>query len=259
MSRLGPCSGTGALGGPLVHLDRVGSTNDRARDLAIGRAPHGTVVIAERQTAGRGRQGRSWSAPPGRALTLSALVRIEAGGVDLLPLAVALAVCEACERTADVRCEIKWPNDVWIGGRKAAGILIEARPQEGWAILGIGINVDTAPEELEGELRGSATSLRIASGRAVSREAVLGSLFERLAAWLEQLGRAEQVVSAYRERDALYGRRIAWTEGEHRMTGEARGVDDDGALVVFPGETEPVRLDAGEVHLERPRDRGGGG
>jgi BirA family biotin operon repressor/biotin-[acetyl-CoA-carboxylase] ligase len=243
-------SGTGRLGGPLVHLDEVGSTNDRARELAIAGAPHGTVVIAERQTAGRGRQGRSWSAPPGRALTLSALVRIGGGGFDLLPLAVALAVCEACELTADVRCEIKWPNDVWIGERKAAGILIEGRPQESWAILGIGVNVDTAPEELEGELRETATSLRIASGGGVSREAVLDALFDRLAEWLEQLGRPERVVSAYRERDALYGRRIAWTQGEHRMTGEARGVDDDGALVVFTGETEPVRLDAGEVHLD---------
>ena len=246
-------SGTGRLGGPLVHLDVVGSTNDRARELAIGGAPHGTVVIAERQTAGRGRQGRTWSAPPGRALTLSAVVRIDAGGFDLLPLAVALAVCEACERAADVRCEIKWPNDVWIGGRKAAGILIEGRLQEGWAILGIGINVNTAPEELENELRESATSLRIASGGGVSREVVLDALFDRLAAWLEQLDRAERVISAYRERDALYGQRIAWTQGERRMTGEARGVDDDGTLVVFTGETEPVRLDAGEVHLEPRR------
>jgi len=249
LSRLRPHSGTGGLGGPLVHLDVIGSTNDRARELAIGGAPQGTVVVAERQTAGRGRQGRTWSAPPGRTLALSALARVEAVRLDLLPLAIALAVCEACERVADVRGEIKWPNDVWIAGRKAAGILIESRPQEGWAIIGIGVNVDTATEELEGELRDSATSLRIATGGPVSRDAVLDALFERLAEWLARLDRPEQVTAAYRQRDALYGRRIAWTQRGRRMAGEARGVDDNGALVVFTGDAE-VHLDAGEVHLE---------
>ena len=135
-----------ALGGPLVHLDETASTNDRGRELALGGAPHGTVVVAERQTAGRGRQGRTWTAPPGRALTLSVLARMEPARMELLSLAVALAVCHACEETAAVECTVKWPNDVWIDGRKVAGILIEARPQEGWAIIGIGLNVDTAAE-----------------------------------------------------------------------------------------------------------------
>ena len=121
----------------------MGSTNDHARALALAGAPHGTVVVAEQQTAGRGRQGRTWSAPTGRALTLSALVRLPAAALEPLPLAVAIAVCEACEAVAPVTCRIKWPNDVWIEGRKVAGVLIEARPQEGWAVIGIGLNVDT--------------------------------------------------------------------------------------------------------------------
>ena len=170
-----------------MHLDETGSTNDRARELALGGAPHGTVVVAEHQSAGRGRQGRTWSAPPGRALTLSVLVRSQQARMELLPLAVALAVCEACEAAAPVSCQIKWPNDVWIDGRKVAGILIEARPQEGWAVLGIGLNVDTAEDELEPELRETATSLRIATGGPVDREAALGALFDRLAVWLDAL------------------------------------------------------------------------
>ena len=88
-------------------------------------------MVAEHQSAGRGRQGRSWSAPRGRALTLSVLVRPQHARIELLPLAVALAVCEACEAVAPVSCGIKWPNDVWIEERKVAGILIEARPQGG--------------------------------------------------------------------------------------------------------------------------------
>jgi BirA family transcriptional regulator, biotin operon repressor / biotin---[acetyl-CoA-carboxylase] ligase len=249
--RLAPIAGSGALGGPLVHLAQTGSTNDVARALAAAGAPHGTVVVAERQTAGRGRQGRSWTAPPARALTLSVLLRLDAARLDLLPLAAALAVCEACERAVAVACRVKWPNDVWIEERKAAGILIEARPQEGWAVVGIGLNVDTPLAELAPELRDTATSLRIATGAPVDRREVLAALLDRLATWTSALAQSQRVAHAFRERDALYGRRVAWTRDGLRETGEARGIDDDGALIVFRGDSDPVRLDAGEVHLER--------
>ena len=246
---LTPRAGTGALGGPLVQLDVTGSTNDHLRELAAQGAPHGTTVVAERQTAGRGRQGRTWTAPPGRALTLSVLVRVDPRGLELLPLAAALAVAEACERVASVQCRIKWPNDVWVQERKVAGILIEARPQEGWAVVGIGLNVNTSTAELAPELRDTAISLRIATGAQLERGAALDALFDCLAAWIAQLGHPERVIEGFRPRDALYGRRIEWTRDGARFTGEARGIDDDGALVVFTGDAEPVRLDAGEVHL----------
>ena len=251
MRSLTPRPGTGPLGGPLVHLDVVGSTNDHARELALAGAPHGTVVTAERQTAGRGRQGRTWSAPAGRALTLSALVRLPATATGPLPLAVAIAVAEACEAVSPVTCRIKWPNDVWVGGLKVSGVLIEARPQDGWAVIGIGLNVDTALDELADDLRQTASSLRIASGQPVDRDAALDALLVRLAVWLERLGNPARVAKAFRERDVLQGRRIAWGSDQARQEGEARGIDDDGALIVFTDAGERVRLDAGEVHLER--------
>ena len=251
MRALTPRPGAGVLGGPLVHLDVTGSTNDHARRLALAGAPHGTVVVAERQTAGRGRQGRTWSAPPGRALTLSVLARIGAAALEPLPLAIAIAICEACEDLVPAACSIKWPNDVWVDGRKVAGVLIEARPQDGWAVIGIGLNVDTAREELGGELRRTATSLRIAAGEPVDRDAALDALLKRLAEWLGRLDDPPAVAAAFRERDALCGRRIAWSAGEQRYQGEASGIDDDGALVVFTDAGKRVRLDAGEVHLER--------
>ena len=251
MRKLRPRAGTGALGGPLVHLDVAGSTNDRARALALAGAPHGTVVVAEQQTAGRGRQGRTWTAPAGRTLTLSAVVRLPPGTFEPLPLAVAVAVSEACEAVAPVSCRIKWPNDVWIDSRKVAGVLIEARPLEGWAVIGIGLNVDTASDELDDGLKDTATSLRIATGAPVDREAALDALFERLGAWVGQLADPAVVAAAFRERDALHGERIGWRAGETRYEGEARGIDDDGALVVFTDSGERLRLDAGEVHLER--------
>ena len=135
-------AGVTGFGAPWRHYRRTDSTNARARELAEAGAPHGTVVTAAEQTAGRGRQGRSWTAPPGKALLYSAVVRPLDQRHSLLPLAVPLAVCEAAEALAPgTPCRVKWPNDVWVEGRKLAGILIEARPQEGWGVIGVGLNL----------------------------------------------------------------------------------------------------------------------
>jgi BirA family biotin operon repressor/biotin-[acetyl-CoA-carboxylase] ligase len=267
---LQPRPGSGALGGPLVHLDTTGSTNDHARMLVLAGAPGGTVVTAEEQTGGRGRQGRSWTAPRGHALTLSALWKLdrrerpkeataESATLELLPLAVAVAVCEACESVTAVRCQIKWPNDIWVAGRKLAGILIETRPRDLWAVIGIGLNVDTDEEQFGPDLRRKATSLRIASGAPVDRNRTLAELLDSLATWLDELEEGTEVVlSAYRERDVLTGRRISWSAGSGTssvgrgvQSGEAHGIDERGNLVVFTEEGERLALSAGEVHLER--------
>jgi BirA family biotin operon repressor/biotin-[acetyl-CoA-carboxylase] ligase len=248
------------LGGPILHLDVTGSTNDRARALASAGAPSGTVVIAEEQTAGRGRQGRSWVAPRGLALTLSIVFTPDggliAGALELLPLAVPLAVCESCESVASVGCGIKWPNDVWVAQRKLAGILIESRPRDGWAVIGIGVNVDASESDLAPELRGSATSLRIEAGdtqgrHPIGRERVLDSLLERVGARTAQIEekRRGDLLASYRERDVLRGRQIEWAAGSRRLAGEAQGIDARGNLVVFTDTGERLSLDAGEVHL----------
>ena len=124
------------IGSPRVHHRVTDSTNERAKELADVGAPHGTLVTADEQTAGRGRQGREWTAPPRSAVLMSVVLR-ELD--ERLPLTAAVALCEALP----VEAAIKWPNDVWIEGRKVAGILVEGRPQEGWAVLGIGVNVTT--------------------------------------------------------------------------------------------------------------------
>ena len=230
------------IGLPRVHHRSTDSTNQRARELAAAGAPHGTLVTADEQTAGRGRQGRSWTAPPGHALLLSLVLRDLDERHALLPLAAAVAVSEACEQTAGVSCQIKWPNDVWVERRKVSGILVEGRPQEGWAVLGIGINVST-PEFPE-ELREIATSLALSAPPGPSQPDVLAALL----ASLDRLLTAppDQVLAAWRERDALLGAEVAWDGGR----GRGSGVTDAGALRV---ETESgvVELDAGEVHLKR--------
>ncbi len=221
------------IGTPRLHLRRADSTNLRARALALAGAPHGAIVTADEQTAGRGRQGRSWVAPAGRALLLSVVVR---DPPRLLPLVAAVAVADACGEEA----RIKWPNDVLLGGRKAAGILVEGRPQEGWAVAGIGVNVAVRADDLPDELRGRATGLGLEPGDV---ERVLGDICAALERRLAADGR--DVLAAWRERDALHGHRIAWNGG----TGTAAGIDDAGRLLVrTPGGTT-VELDAGEVHL----------
>ena len=234
------------IGRPRVHHRLTDSTNERAKELALQGAPHGTIVTADEQTAGRGRQGRSWVAAPGSALLLSVLLRDLGKAQAHLPLAAALAVCDACERAAPVICRIKWPNDVWIDGRKVAGILIEGRPQEGWAVLGVGVNVSTRAGDFPPELRDIATSIAAASGTAdaPALDGVLTQLVKSLDARLAEKPKA--IVAGWRERDALEGLRVQWQSGE----GVAEGINDDGALIVQTPSGR-VFLDAGEVHLRR--------
>jgi len=230
------------LGHPRVHHRLTDSTNARARDLARQGAPHGTIVTASEQSAGRGREGRTWAAPSARSLLLSVLVRGLGRGDELLPLAVPVAVAEAAEELAGARCAIKWPNDVWIDGRKVAGILLEGRPRERWAVIGIGLNVGTAAAEFPDELRDTATSLAIASGSDPGVEAALASVLSHLERWLQ--AKPKEVLAAWRERDALEGRTVRWNGGE----GKAAGLDESGALLVDT-EAGRVTLAAGEVHL----------
>ena len=234
------------IGRPRVHFRVTDSTNERAKELALHGAPHGTLVTADEQTAGRGRQGRSWVAAPGRALLLSVVLRDLGKAQAHLPLAAAVAVCEACERVASVSCRIKWPNDVWIDGRKVAGILIEGRPQEGWAVLGIGVNVTTEEGEFPPELRDIATSIAASSmsANAPALEKVLDGLLASLDARLGDSPKT--IVALWRDRDALVGQKVQWQSGE----GVAEGIDSSGALIVRT-DSGRVSLDAGEVHLRR--------
>jgi BirA family transcriptional regulator, biotin operon repressor / biotin---[acetyl-CoA-carboxylase] ligase len=228
------------FGSPHRHYARTDSTNTRARELAAAGAPHGTVVTAGEQTEGRGRQGRSWTAPPGKALLYSAVVRPLGSEDVLLPLAVPLAVAEAAEELEPgVACGVKWPNDVQVGGRKLAGVLIEARPQDGWAVLGVGLNLAIAAEEFPPELRETATSLTASGGI----DDAAAALCRRLERWL--VADQEEVLDAWRGRDALRGREIAWEGG----SGVADGIDGRGYLVVVVPGGERVVLGAGEVHL----------
>jgi BirA family biotin operon repressor/biotin-[acetyl-CoA-carboxylase] ligase len=215
----------GVLGHPRLHLRRTDSTNQRARALALAGAPHGTLVTAAEQTAGRGRQGRAWLAPAGSSLLCSLVLRpsghaaLGAGSgcappifdrpPALLSLAAGMAVCDTVGEPA----RVKWPNDVVVGPRlaKLAGILIEGRPQERWAVLGIGINVALQVDELPPDVRQHAASLELASS------AIEPLLTDLLAALARRLAEPPQtLLELWRGRDALRGREISW--GSHSPT-----------------------------------------
>ena len=223
------------LGRPRLHLRTTTSTNDRARALAIAGAPHGTLVTATEQTAGRGRQGRTWTAAAGDALLMSLVLRDPPA---LLPLAAGLAVAEA----AGPASVVKWPNDVLIDGRKVAGILAEGRSDEGWAVLGIGLNVALRVDELPPELHDTAGTLGL-------EPADLEPTLERLMGALERALALDTsaLLEAYRTRDALRGHEVSWSGGR----GTAAGIDGAGRLVVELGDGGRTALSAGEVHLLR--------
>jgi BirA family biotin operon repressor/biotin-[acetyl-CoA-carboxylase] ligase len=226
------------LGTPRLHLRRTDSTNDRARVLAIAGAPHGTLVTAGEQTAGRGRHGRTWSAPAGRGLLLSLVLREVPA---LLALASAVAVADVVGADA----AIKWPNDVLLDGRKVAGILAEGRPQEGWAVLGIGVNVAVREQDLPLQVAIGAAGLGLAPAAV---EPTLAALLIALERRLAQ--QPDAILDAYRARDGLLGREVRWQRGH----GVAVGVDDSGRLLVDRAGGV-VALDAGEVHLVVPGER----
>jgi BirA family biotin operon repressor/biotin-[acetyl-CoA-carboxylase] ligase len=231
------------FGSPHLHLRLTESTNDRARELIDAGAPSGTVVTADEQSAGRGRLGRVWSAPPRTALLYSAILTPVAYEHVLLPLAVPVAVCEAVEEAGDSRCAIKWPNDIWIEERKVAGVLIEARPPE-WAVIGIGVNVAIADDEFPADLRWPATSI----GDSASVGDVRDAVSEALGVWLD--APEDQLLSAYRSRDALAGRRISWDgAGDSAGRGTAAGIDDRGNLIVATEAGAAASLGSGEVTL----------
>jgi BirA family transcriptional regulator, biotin operon repressor / biotin---[acetyl-CoA-carboxylase] ligase len=225
------------LGLPRLHYRTIDSTNRRARELAATGAPHGTLVTAAEQTAGRGRQGRTWSAATGRALLCSLVVR---DPPRLLPLAAGVAVAETVESAAPgARALVKWPNDVHVDGRKVAGILVEGRPQEGWAVVGIGLNVALRPDDFPVELRETAGSLGLDVDAV---EPTLATMLDALARWVA--ADPDLVLSAVRGRDALLDQPVRWAGG----VGRGGGIDGDGRLVVVT-DSGRVELDAGEVHL----------
>lgn len=233
----------------------IDSTNTWVMEQARNGAPEYLVAVADEQTAGRGRLGRTWVSPPGGSLLMSLLLRPDDLPVDRLHLAtaaVALAGADAVALIADVRPSLKWPNDLLLGNRKLAGVLTEV---EGDAVVvGIGINC-TWPDELPEEIAEVAIAASHAAGRPVHTEDVLDVLLERLATRLDEGWDA--IAREYRVSCDTVGRDVRVELADGSFTGLATGADDDGALVVITDDG-PRRVVAGDVvHLRSGSEASG--
>ncbi|MEW5994812.1 MAG: biotin--[acetyl-CoA-carboxylase] ligase [Candidatus Zixiibacteriota bacterium] len=239
--------------GEIQYLPIAGSTNDVARDLAEKGAPEGTIVIAESQTRGRGRLGRTWHSPPGTGLYFSIVLRPSLDPSDLpkITLLAGVAVAEAIEETTGLHPLIKWPNDLLLAGKKVAGILTELYGDitSPYVILGIGINVHTRREEFLPELQETATSLDMAGGQNISRANLLQAILTHLGRWYESFkkGAFQPILDAWRKRCVIIGARVRILSGEKELEGTVVDMDVAGALLLRDQAGQIQRILSGEV------------
>lgn len=242
---------TSFLGRRLLYATTLTSTQDMARREAAEGAPEGTVVIAEEQTAGRGRLGRSWVSPPGDNLYLTLLLRPTLTGLRALTMVAPLACVQAAQDTTGVEARIKWPNDVLVNRRKLAGILIDTElmgEQPEYTLVGIGLNVNMDVES-QPEVASIATSLRAEAGREVPREEALASLLNSFEALYQKAGKGQELREAWKARLETLGKRVNVRFGDIVEEGLAEDVDEEGNLLLrLPGGALRV-VSAGEVTL----------
>lgn len=239
--------------GRRIHLfPEIGSTNAEAQALAQAGAPHGTMVLAECQTAGRGRLGRTWFSPPGKNLYASVIVRTDGLVIPLqtwlpwVPLSSALAVAQAVQAVTGLSLQLKWPNDLLRDDRKIGGILCEstiASATDATVIIGIGLNVNVLPDEFPQDLRPIASSLRMHSTEVIDRNRLLPQLCLAMESGLDAINRPDlsRVHEAYQAACGTVGRqvRILWGNGDE-LLGHAESIGQDGALLVRPLPTQAI-------------------
>jgi len=250
---------TAFMGRRVVYYRSVGSTNDVARELAVQGAPEGTLVIADEQTAGKGRLGRRWLAPPGTGLLMSLLFRprfLAPYQAQRLTMICSLAVVEAIEAVTGLAAAIKWPNDIMVQGRKAGGILTElGTTGEGleYAVVGLGLNVnlDLGAMEAMQELAATATSLSRELGREVSRLALLWGILARVEGRYQRLEAGALPHDEWASRLVTLHNNVIVDTPQGVVEGWAEGVDADGALILRTNGGERQRVLAGDVTLRK--------
>ena len=250
-SRLGNC----ALVREILVFAETDSTNDRAADLGAHGVASGLTIFAERQNAGRGRFGRRWESASHLGLWFSLLLRPTFSQEHWTRLTTWAAVSIACgiERAIGVRAGIKWPNDIFVKGRKAAGVLIETgldRAQENFVVVGIGVNANHMPEDFPDELSAIATSLRAATGRAIERPALAATILRELdKRYIDMDRRFDDLVAEAARRSVLLGQWVEVRAGDSIVAGVAESLNASGQLLLRTGDGELRALNAGEVTL----------
>ena len=244
---------TCVMGQRVIYLPVTTSTMDVVHQEAQVGAPEGTVVIADQQTAGRGRFQRSWVSTPGTSLHVTLLLRPREHELRRMNMAVSLAVVQAIRAVTSLRATIKWPNDIRLRGRKVSGILIESRPDHNavpYTAVGVGINVNFDPSPFP-EIVEIATSLMAEAGRQVSRLEVLQSFLRRLDALYADLRRGQPFHGEWRRYLETLGQHVQVRWGDRVEEGVAVDVDEDGDLLLDRADGVRISLPAGEVTFQR--------
>lgn len=240
----------------IQYYDCVESTNTLAKEMAAQGAPHGTVLIADRQTGGRGRRGRSFYSPAGVGIYMSVILRPGCAPAALMHLtcAAAAALCDAVEKAAGFRPGIKWTNDLVYGKRKLAGILTELclSPQGAvdYAVIGIGINCNQGPEDFPEEIRAVAGSLSMVAGHPIDQAILAAAIVDAMERMSNDLlSRKAALLDSYRRDCITFGKEVSLVRGDEIRHGKALDIDQDGALIVefAPGHIEAVS--SGEVSV----------
>ena len=238
------------------HFPSIDSTNTEAKRLAAAGAPHGTVVIADHQTGGRGRMGRSFHSPAGLGIYLSVILRPNCKPTDLMHLtcAAAAAMCDAVEAAAGFRPGIKWTNDLVYGKRKLGGILTElslaADGSVNYAIVGIGINCLHTRLDFPEELQDMAGSLSMIAGKAVSPAPLAAAMIRALHEMSQDLLTGKSaMMDRYRADCVTVGQQVSVHRFEEVRHGTATGIDDDGGLIVRFDDGHTEAIAAGEVSI----------
>ncbi len=251
---------TTRLGHSIEYLARVTSTSDNVLDMARRGAPEGTLVVAEEQTAGRGRQGAVWYSPPGCGIWASVLLRpcdVPLTQMPPLSMCAAYAVSTAIEQVAGVSPKIKWPNDVLLQDRKIAGLMIETETVPGIAdelpfvILGMGINVNQTSDQFTTDLMQTATSIRSVTGQVLNRMLLLRRVLEHFEPVYRKFvnhGFAS-MLDAIKSRLAWRGRLVELVGGNSTVKGRVLDVDSDGRLIIDTYEEGRVAIYSGSLHL----------
>jgi BirA family biotin operon repressor/biotin-[acetyl-CoA-carboxylase] ligase len=250
---------TGVFGkGDIVYLPETDSTNTRAKDMAARGAPEGTLIVAEKQTGGRGRRGRSWFSPPSDGIYASLILRpiMSPGEAPRITLMTSVAVAEALLSLTQLKVRIRWPNDILVNGKKIAGILTEISTEmDGvdYIVVGLGLNVNTPSESFPEEISGGATSILMETGKQFPRAPLVRAYLEWYEKYYEMFKKDGfgSIMRRWKELADIVGQQVTVSVIDKKYIGEVVDVDGDGVLILKDNNRDTHRIFSGDVTLMR--------
>jgi BirA family biotin operon repressor/biotin-[acetyl-CoA-carboxylase] ligase len=245
---------TSFVGRQVIYRDVAESTQSIAIAIADRQGSHGAVVIAEQQKSGRGRIKRKWLSPKG-GIWMSVILqpKVPTARITTLPFVAALAVCKAIQEATKLEARLKWPNDVMIGGKKVAGILLDISAeaeQVNYAVVGIGINANVDSQAISSKIESKVTSIKDELGREASRLAIVKLLLEKLEFYYGELERhgPAGIIEEWRKNSDMLGRQVSVIQGEKVQTGVAADINEDGSLLLRTGKGD-LNIVSGDIRV----------